>query len=190
MEYARLRGEAGSDISLADLGFQTDLRVYLHLRQTWMAFSESQSHQCCPQRGLGGSGEPRQLEDSPPSEPPPCLRPLVIILSILELIIILLLIFLRKRIVIAIALIKEASRWVQDAKGSGWGGPRAAWALILVPLLLPRAVGYVMCSILYPLVTFFLLCLCIAYWASTAVYPPSHPDCWPWGWLRAKLAWK
>ena len=42
MEYSRLRGEAGSDISLVDLGFQTDLRVYLHLRQTWMAFSESQ----------------------------------------------------------------------------------------------------------------------------------------------------
>ncbi|XP_036168860.1 choline transporter-like protein 2 isoform X4 [Myotis myotis] len=104
MEYARLRGEAGSDISLVDLGFQTDLRVYLHLRQTWMAF--------------------------------------MIILSILEVIIILLLIFLRKRILIAIALIKEAS----------------------------RAVGYVMCSLLYPLVTFFLLCLCIAYWASTAVF--------------------
>ncbi|XP_039729130.1 choline transporter-like protein 2 isoform X3 [Pteropus medius] len=104
MEYARLRGEAGSDVSLVDLGFQTDLRVYLHLRQTWMAF--------------------------------------MIILSIIEVIIILLLIFLRKRILIAIALIKEAS----------------------------RAVGYVMCSMLYPLVTFFLLCLCIAYWASTAVF--------------------
>uniref|UniRef100_A0A452VM02 Choline transporter-like protein n=1 Tax=Ursus maritimus TaxID=29073 RepID=A0A452VM02_URSMA len=104
MEYMRLRGEAGSDISLVDLGFQTDLRVYLHLRQTWMAF--------------------------------------MIILSILEAVIILLLIFLRKRILIAIALIKEAS----------------------------RAVGYVMCSLLYPLVTFFLLCLCIAYWASTAVF--------------------
>ncbi|KAL2764337.1 choline transporter-like protein 2 isoform 2 [Daubentonia madagascariensis] len=104
MEYSRLRGEAGSDVSLVDLGFQTDLRVYLHLRQTWMAF--------------------------------------MIILSVLEVIIILLLIFLRKRILIAIALIKEAS----------------------------RAVGYVMCSMLYPLVTFFLLCLCIAYWASTAVF--------------------
>lgn len=104
MEYSRLRGEAGSDISLVDLGFQMDLRVYLHLRQTWMAF--------------------------------------MIILSILEVIIILLLIFLRKRILIAIALIKEAS----------------------------RAVGHVMFSMLYPLVTFFLLCLCIAYWASTAVF--------------------
>ncbi|KAM6219166.1 choline transporter-like protein 2 isoform 2-T2 [Rhynchocyon petersi] len=104
MEYARLRGEAGSDVSLVDLGFQTDFRVYLHLRQTWLAF--------------------------------------MIILSIVEVIIILLLIFLRKRILIAIALIKEAS----------------------------RAVGYVMCSMLYPLFTFFLLCLCIAYWASTAVF--------------------
>lgn len=37
----------------------------------------------------------------------------VIILVIVELIIILLLIFLRKRILIAIALIKEASRYVK-----------------------------------------------------------------------------
>uniref|UniRef100_A0A8C4LNK5 Choline transporter-like protein n=1 Tax=Equus asinus asinus TaxID=83772 RepID=A0A8C4LNK5_EQUAS len=85
----------------------------------------------------GGASAARRCSHSLP--------PTVIILSILEVIIILLLIFLRKRILIAIALIKEAS----------------------------RAVGYVMCSLLYPLVTFFLLCLCIAYWASTAVYPPS-----------------
>ncbi|XP_054509631.2 choline transporter-like protein 2 isoform X2 [Agelaius phoeniceus] len=104
MEYAKLKGEAGSDVSLTDLGFQTDLRVYLHLRQTWLAF--------------------------------------MIILCVLELVIVLLLIFLRKRILIAIALIKEAS----------------------------RAVGHVMSSLLFPLCTFFLLCLCIAYWASTAVF--------------------
>ncbi|KFP14990.1 Choline transporter-like 2, partial [Egretta garzetta] len=104
MEYAKLKGEAGSDISLKDLGFHTDLRVYLHLRQTWLAF--------------------------------------MIILCIVEVVIILLLIFLRKRILIAIALIKEAS----------------------------RAVGHVMTSLLFPLCTFFLLCLCIAYWASTAVF--------------------
>uniref|UniRef100_A0A8C3UPL4 Choline transporter-like protein n=1 Tax=Catharus ustulatus TaxID=91951 RepID=A0A8C3UPL4_CATUS len=94
-------GEAGSDVSLSELGFQTDLRVYLHLRQTWLAF--------------------------------------MIILCVLELLIVLLLIFLRKRILIAIALIKEA-------------------------------VGHVMSSLLFPLCTFFLLCLCIAYWASTAVF--------------------
>uniref|UniRef100_A0A8B9R3Y1 Choline transporter-like protein n=1 Tax=Anas platyrhynchos TaxID=8839 RepID=A0A8B9R3Y1_ANAPL len=104
VEYAQLKGEAGSDVSLTDLGFQTDLRVYLHLRQTWLAF--------------------------------------MIILCVVEVIIILLLIFLRKRILIAIALIKEAS----------------------------RAVGHIMMSLLFPLCTFFLLCLCIAYWASTAVF--------------------
>ncbi|OPJ89283.1 hypothetical protein AV530_010144 [Patagioenas fasciata monilis] len=104
LEYAKLKGEAGSDVSLTDLGFQTDLRVYLHLRQTWLAF--------------------------------------MIILCIVEVLIVLLLIFLRKRILIAIALIKEAS----------------------------RAVGHIMMSLLYPLCTFFLLCLCIAYWACTAVF--------------------
>ena len=36
----------------------------------------------------------------------------VIILSVVELLVILLLIFLRKRILIAVALIKEAGRWV------------------------------------------------------------------------------
>ncbi|XP_060092713.1 choline transporter-like protein 2 isoform X2 [Heteronotia binoei] len=104
MEYAALKGQAGSDVSLTDLGFQTDFRVYLHLRQTWLAF--------------------------------------MIILCITEVIIILLLIFLRKRILIAIALIKEAS----------------------------RAIGHIMTSLLFPLYTFFLVCLCIAYWASTAVF--------------------
>ncbi|XP_054858253.1 choline transporter-like protein 2 isoform X4 [Eublepharis macularius] len=104
MEYAALKGQAGSDVSLKDLGFQTDVRVYLHLRQTWLAF--------------------------------------MIILCITEVIIILLLIFLRKRILIAIALIREAS----------------------------KAIGHIMTSLVFPLFTFFLVCLCIAYWASTAVF--------------------
>ncbi|KAM9311288.1 choline transporter-like protein 2 [Gastrophryne carolinensis] len=104
MEYAALKGNPGSDVGLKDIGFQTDLRVYLHLRETWLAF--------------------------------------MIILCILEVVIILLLIFLRKRIMIAIALIKEAS----------------------------RAVGHVMCSLVFPLFTFLLVCLVIAYWAITAVF--------------------
>uniref|UniRef100_A0A4W5P309 Choline transporter-like protein n=1 Tax=Hucho hucho TaxID=62062 RepID=A0A4W5P309_9TELE len=59
-----------------------------------------------------------------------------------EVIIILLLIFLRNRILIAIALIKEAS----------------------------RAIGYVMSALFYPLFTFALLTIVIAYWAVTAVF--------------------
>ncbi|XP_043940697.1 choline transporter-like protein 2 [Protopterus annectens] len=110
MEYAALKSEQGSDVSIKDLGFQTDLRVYLHLRQTWLAF--------------------------------------MIILIILILILILVLIFLRKRLLIAIALIKEAS----------------------------RAIGHVMSSLVFPLFTFFLLCLCIAYWAITAVFLSTSND--------------
>lgn len=54
MEYAKLKGEAGSDISLKDLGFHTDLRVYLHLRQTWLAFSKSPSSSSGCGMGRGG----------------------------------------------------------------------------------------------------------------------------------------
>ncbi|XP_010743276.1 choline transporter-like protein 2 isoform X2 [Larimichthys crocea] len=104
MEYAALKGEPGSDVTLQQLGFQTDFTVYLQIRQTWLAF--------------------------------------MIILAIMEVIIILLLIFLRKRICIAVALIKEAS----------------------------RAIGHVMSSLFYPLFTFLLLAMVIAYWAVTAVF--------------------
>uniref|UniRef100_A0A8D0AP27 Choline transporter-like protein n=1 Tax=Sander lucioperca TaxID=283035 RepID=A0A8D0AP27_SANLU len=104
MEYAALKGTAGSDVTLQQLGFQTDFAVYLQIRQTWLAF--------------------------------------MIILAIVEVIIILLLIFLRKRILIAIALIKEAS----------------------------RAIGHVMSSLFYPLFTFVLLAMVVAYWAVTAVF--------------------
>ncbi|XP_074544588.1 choline transporter-like protein 2 isoform X1 [Halichoeres trimaculatus] len=104
MEFASLKGEPGADVTIRDLGLQTDFSVYLQIRQTWLAF--------------------------------------MIILAIVEVVIILLLIFLRKRILIAIALIKEAS----------------------------RAVGHVMSSLFYPLLTFTLLSVVIAYWAITAVF--------------------
>ncbi|XP_058267213.1 choline transporter-like protein 2 isoform X2 [Hemibagrus wyckioides] len=104
LEYVHLKNTPGANITLKELGFQMDLNVYLHIRQTWLAF--------------------------------------IIILAIVELIIILLLIFLRKRILIAIALIKEAS----------------------------RAIGHVMSSLFYPLLTFLLLSIVIAYWAITAIF--------------------
>ncbi|KAM5167266.1 choline transporter-like protein 4 isoform 2-T2 [Callospermophilus lateralis] len=66
----------------------------------------------------------------------------VIVLAVLEGILLLLLIFLRQRIRIAIALLKEAS----------------------------KAVGQMMSTMFYPLVTFVLLVICIAYWAMTALY--------------------
>ncbi|XP_032832230.1 choline transporter-like protein 4 [Petromyzon marinus] len=66
----------------------------------------------------------------------------IIILCIVEFVILLMLIFLRKRILIAIALIQEAS----------------------------RAIGHIMSSIFYPVLTFLLLSVCIAYWGVTALY--------------------
>ncbi|KAK1886760.1 Choline transporter-like protein 2 [Dissostichus eleginoides] len=110
MEFASLKGEPGSNVTIRDLGLQTDFSVYLQIRQTWLAF--------------------------------------MIILAIVEFFIILLLIFLRKRIMIAIALIKEAS----------------------------RAVGHVMSSLFYPILTFALLSVVIAYWAITAVFLSTSND--------------
>ncbi|XP_019726407.1 choline transporter-like protein 4 isoform X2 [Hippocampus comes] len=66
----------------------------------------------------------------------------LIILCVVEAILILILIFLRNRILIAIALIREAS----------------------------KAVGQMMSTLFYPLLTFVLLLVCVAYWASTALY--------------------
>ncbi|KAF7662110.1 hypothetical protein LDENG_00245720 [Lucifuga dentata] len=66
----------------------------------------------------------------------------LIIISVVEAIILLTLIFLRKRILIAIALIQEAS----------------------------KAIAHMMSTLLYPLVTFVLLLVCVSYWGITALY--------------------
>ncbi|XP_071373744.1 choline transporter-like protein 4, partial [Centroberyx affinis] len=66
----------------------------------------------------------------------------LIIISVAEAIILLTIIFLRTRILIAIALIQEAS----------------------------KAISHMMSSLLYPLITFVLLLVCVAYWGVTALY--------------------
>ncbi|KAB0401588.1 hypothetical protein E2I00_008812, partial [Balaenoptera physalus] len=67
----------------------------------------------------------------------------MIILCILEVFIILTLIFLRDRIRISIALLKEGS----------------------------KAIGYIPTTLIYPVLTFIFLSICISYWAVIAVYP-------------------
>ncbi|XP_039192564.1 choline transporter-like protein 4 [Crotalus tigris] len=66
----------------------------------------------------------------------------LIVLCVAEGILLLSLLFLRNRIFIAIALIKEAS----------------------------RAIGYMMSTLIYPLLTFVLIVICVAYWGMTALY--------------------
>ncbi|XP_035270201.1 choline transporter-like protein 5-B isoform X2 [Anguilla anguilla] len=109
-EFSTLSGNPDAEITITDIGFQTDFRVYLQLSQTWLIF--------------------------------------MIFLAIIEVIIIILLIFLRNRIRIAIALLEEAS----------------------------RAISYIMSTLFYPIVTFLLLAICIAYWAATAVSLASSGD--------------
>uniref|UniRef100_A0A4X2M149 Choline transporter-like protein n=1 Tax=Vombatus ursinus TaxID=29139 RepID=A0A4X2M149_VOMUR len=79
----------------------------------------------------------------------------LILISVLEGILLLLLIFLRQRIRIAIALLEEAS----------------------------KAVGQMMSTLFFPLLTFVLLLICVAYWVMTALYPlndVSDPLCTKW----------
>ncbi|XP_041932728.1 choline transporter-like protein 4 isoform X2 [Alosa sapidissima] len=97
-------GLKNSQATFQDIGFTTDVQVYLQVRDTWLAF--------------------------------------LIILSVIEGIILLTLIFLRTRIFIAIALIKESS----------------------------KAVGYMMSTLFFPIFTFILLVVCVSYWGITALY--------------------
>ncbi|XP_056235025.1 choline transporter-like protein 5-B isoform X2 [Seriola aureovittata] len=69
----------------------------------------------------------------------------MISLSVIEAIIVIILIFLRTRLRIAVALLKEGS----------------------------KAISYIMSTLFYPIITFFLLAICIAYWAVTAVFLAS-----------------
>uniref|UniRef100_A0A4W5MAX0 Choline transporter-like protein n=1 Tax=Hucho hucho TaxID=62062 RepID=A0A4W5MAX0_9TELE len=105
LEFSLLRQQPGADVTIVDIGFQTDVTVYLHLSQTWLIF--------------------------------------LIALCTIEASILIILIFLRKRVRIAIALLREGS----------------------------KAVSYIMSTLFYPITTFLLLAICISYFSVTSVYP-------------------
>ncbi|XP_029988685.1 choline transporter-like protein 5-B isoform X3 [Sphaeramia orbicularis] len=109
-EYSALSGKPGANITISDIGFQTDFNVYLQLSQTWLIFMSA--------------------------------------LSVIEAIILIVLVYLRTRLRIAIALLKEGS----------------------------KAISYIMSTLFYPIITFLLLAICIAYWAVTAVSLASSGD--------------
>ncbi|XP_062284609.1 choline transporter-like protein 5-A [Scomber scombrus] len=110
MELSQLRHKPGSDVAIVEVGLQTDLQVYLQLRQTWII--------------------------------------LLVSLGVTEASILLMLIFLRRRVRVAIALLREAS----------------------------RAISHIMSTLFYPVITFLLLTVCISYWTVTAVYLASSGD--------------
>uniref|UniRef100_A0A4W5M970 Choline transporter-like protein n=1 Tax=Hucho hucho TaxID=62062 RepID=A0A4W5M970_9TELE len=110
LEFSLLRQQPGADVTIVDIGFQTDVTVYLHLSQTWLIF--------------------------------------LIALCTIEASILIILIFLRKRVRIAIALLREGS----------------------------KAVSYIMSTLFYPITTFLLLAICISYFSVTSVFLASSGD--------------
>lgn len=100
-EYDRYKKQSAF---ISDIGFTTNVNVYLQVQETWLAF--------------------------------------LIMICIVEGILLLTLIFLRKRILIAIALIQESS----------------------------KAISHMMSALVYPLITFALVLICVAYWGATALY--------------------
>ncbi|CAN9502911.1 unnamed protein product [Ophioblennius macclurei] len=109
-EWSQLQYKQGSEVAIVEVGLQTDLQVYLQLRQTWIIFLVS--------------------------------------LGAMELSILLVLIFLRRRVRVAITLLREAS----------------------------KAIGHIMSTLFFPVITFLLLTVCISYWAVTTVYLASSGD--------------
>ncbi|XP_067460909.1 choline transporter-like protein 5-A isoform X1 [Thunnus thynnus] len=110
MELSQLKHRPGSDVAIVEVGLQSDLQVYLQLRQTWII--------------------------------------LLVSLGVTEASILLMLIFLRRRVRVAIALLREAS----------------------------KAIGHIMSTLFYPVITFLLLTVCISYWTVTSVYLASSGE--------------
>ncbi|XP_037642162.1 choline transporter-like protein 5-A [Sebastes umbrosus] len=73
---------------------------------------------------------------------------LLVSLGVTEASILLMLIFLRRRVRVAIAMLREAS----------------------------KAIGHIMSTLFFPVITFLLLTVCISYWAVTAVYLASSGE--------------
>uniref|UniRef100_A0A4W6ED30 Choline transporter-like protein n=1 Tax=Lates calcarifer TaxID=8187 RepID=A0A4W6ED30_LATCA len=110
VEWSQLKHRPGSEVAIVEVGLQTDLQVYLQLRQTWII--------------------------------------LLVSLGVTEASFLAMLIFLRRRVQVAIALLREAS----------------------------KAIGHIMSTLFFPVVTFLLLTICISYWAVTAVYLASSGE--------------
>uniref|UniRef100_A0AAQ5XHV1 Choline transporter-like protein n=1 Tax=Amphiprion ocellaris TaxID=80972 RepID=A0AAQ5XHV1_AMPOC len=103
--WSQLRYRQGSEVAILEVGLQTDLQIYLQLRQTWIIF-------------------------------------------LIEASIFLMLIFLRRRVLMAVTLLREAS----------------------------KAISYIMSTLFFPVITFILLTICISYWGFIAIYLASSGE--------------
>lgn len=97
-EFTYLRETPEADVTISDIGFQTDLHVYLQLSQTWLIFCKTQK---LPVIALSYTLSSLFTCSAVFS---------VVTLGLTEVSIVIMLIFLRKRVRIAIALLKEGSK--------------------------------------------------------------------------------
>ncbi|XP_043087530.1 choline transporter-like protein 2, partial [Puntigrus tetrazona] len=129
IKYVNLKDTPGSNITLQQLGFQPDFSVYLHIRQTWLAFKPVRNHLKCTSGTLKTT-----LSDTPGSN-----------ITLQQL-----------------GFQPDFSVYLHI---------RQTWLAFIVFVFFSfRAVGYVMSSLFYPIFTFFLLTIVIAYWGITAVF--------------------
>nr|XP_057917464.1 choline transporter-like protein 5-A [Doryrhamphus excisus] len=103
LRLTELGQSQGSDVSIMEVGLQTDIKVYLQLKQTWII--------------------------------------LLMCLGMTEVSIFFILVIVRRRVELAVALLKEAS----------------------------GAIGHVMSALFYPVVTFLSLALCASCFTVTAL---------------------
>lgn len=114
-EYQVLRDQGAS---ITQLGFTTNLSAYRSVQETWLVAREYPAPPNANCQGL------------PWPDRPSALSPSVIVLAVLEGLLLLMLIFLRQRIRIAIALLKEASKSgpTRDRRAGGRVWPVGGWA--------------------------------------------------------------
>ncbi|KAM6948272.1 choline transporter-like protein 5-A [Aplochiton taeniatus] len=144
-EFSTLRERPGSDVSIMDVGLQTDLQVYLQLRQTWLLCSQLRER---PGSDVSIMDVGLQTDLQVYLQLRQTWLLCLLSLGLTEASILLMLIFLRRRVQVAIALLREAS----------------------------RAISYIMSTLFYPIITFFLLAVCISYWLVTAVFLASSGE--------------
>lgn len=95
-------------------------------------------------------------------------------LGVAEASIALMLIFLRRRIAVAIAVLREASKYGSRVRSQMYRiltkPPQVDFCCFCCCRCF-RAIRHITSTLFYPLITFLMLTVCILYWAVTAVYP-------------------
>lgn len=96
------------------------------------------------------------------------------------------LIFLRRRIAVAIAVLREASKYGSRVRSQMYciltKPPQVDFCCFCCCHCF-RAIRHITSTLFYPLITFLMLTVCILYWAVTAVYPSvntrthTHTQC-------------